>query len=286
MARVEFFARTEVGCTRERNEDTFISAKIAERRRGLSADIRVQELDAASALVAVCDGMGGAAAGDVAAAIAAEQLYETVLRYAPTMKNAQAIDGALLTGVQNANRAIAEHARQHPEKAGMGSTMTAVYVGGPRVHIVHLGDSRAYLRRGRSLQQLTTDHSVVGQMIATGQLTPEQARSYEHRNVLLQALGVQPSCTPEVVQLEVRSGDVMLLCTDGLDGHLTDPQILDIMLRHEDPVRCARALTEAACRAGGHDNTTVAVLRFVGEGLQMPVPGADLGLARQAYQVN
>ena len=284
MARVELFARTDVGCTRERNEDAFISAHLGLRERGLSERVRLQDLAAASALIGVCDGMGGAAAGDLAAQMASEQLLGTMQNAAP-YNGQQALDGALLTAVQNANRAIAEHARQHPDKAGMGSTMTALYVGGGAVTIGHLGDSRAYLRRGRVLQQLTTDHSVVGQMLATGQLTPEQARSYEHRNVLLQALGVQPTCTPEIVHVQVRSGDTILLCTDGLDGHLTDPQILDVMLRQEDPVRCCRALTEAACRAGGHDNVTVAVLRFVGEGLALPRPGEAIGVDRQTYQV-
>jgi protein phosphatase len=83
----------------------------------------------------------------------------------------------------------------------------------------------------------------------------------------------------------LRAGDVLLLCTDGLDGHLTDPQILDIMLRQEDPVRCCRALTEAVCRAGGHDNTTVAVGRFVGDGLPIPAPGERIEVQRQSYQV-
>ncbi len=284
MARVELFARTEVGCTRERNEDFFVAARLGAGVDGLAEEVRIQELDRASALVAVCDGMGGAAAGDVASQMAGQQLLATMKAYGP-YADQQALDGAMLTAMQNANRSIAEHARQHPEKAGMGSTMTAAYIGNGGVTLAHLGDSRAYLRRGRVLQQLTTDHSVVGQMIATGQLTPEQARSYEHRNVLLQALGVQPTCTPEIVHVTVRSGDTILLCTDGLDGHLTDPQILDVMLRQEDPVRCSRALTEAACRAGGHDNVTVAVIRFVGEGLPLPRPGESIETQRQTYQV-
>jgi protein phosphatase len=284
MSRFEFFVRTEVGCSRERNEDAFVAGRLATGQRGLAPQIRIQELSDCTAYIAVCDGMGGAAAGDVAASLAAAQ-FAQVMEQGYPFADIQALHGSLLTSMQAANRSIADHARRHPEKQGMGSTMTAAYVTGTEAHIVHLGDSRAYLRRGRVLQQISTDHSVVGQMIATGQLTPEQARSYEHRNVLLQALGVQATCTPEVSVVSLRAGDVLLLCTDGLDGHLTDPQILDIMLRQEDPVRCTRALTEAVCRVGGHDNTTVAIGRFVGDGLPMPTPGERIDVQRQSYQV-
>jgi protein phosphatase len=152
----------------------------------------------------------------------------------------------------------------------MGTTLTAALIFGPDVHIVHIGDSRAYLRRGGRLQQLTTDHSVVGQMIASGQLTPAQARDFEHRNVLLQALGVQVAVSPELVIFSARAGDVLVLCSDGLTGPLEDATVLDILLRHDDPMRAARALTEAACAAGGPDNVTVALVRFVGADLPAP----------------
>lgn len=266
MARVELFARTEVGCVRERNEDAFVVANLATGEEGLGSGARVQELDASGALIGVCDGMGGAAAGDVASAMAARKLQSTIAPRSPFHDSAT-VQQVLLSALGAANREIASYAAQNPGKQGMGTTATVALLFGPDVHIAHIGDSRAYLRRGQQLLQLTTDHSVVGQMIASGQLTPAQARDYEHRNVLLQALGVQPAISPEIVIATVREGDVLLLCSDGLTGPLEDAQVLELMLKHEDPMRCARALTESACAAGGPDNVTVALVRFLGPGL-------------------
>jgi protein phosphatase len=269
VARVELFARTEIGCVRERNEDSFVVANVTTGERGLRPGTTMQEMGVGASLIGVCDGMGGAAAGDLASKIGAETLYETMMECSP-LADPAAVQEALLSAIAAANRAILDYARTHPGKRGMGTTMTATLVFGHELYIIHIGDSRAYLRRGRALIQLTTDHSIVGQMIASGQLTPEQGRSYEHRNVLLQALGVQPVIQPELVNVPLRAGDVLLLCSDGLTGPLEDSRILELMLKYQDPVRCCRALTEAACAAGGPDNVTVAVSRFVGEGLQIP----------------
>ncbi|KIG12537.1 Protein serine/threonine phosphatase PrpC, regulation of stationary phase [Enhygromyxa salina] len=269
MARVELFARTEIGCVRERNEDAFVVANIATGERGLRPGTTVQELGIGVTLVGVCDGMGGAAAGDLASKIGAETLYDTMMAATPLGDHPSARE-AMLNAVAAANRAILDYARAHPGKRGMGTTLTAALIYGHELYLCHVGDSRGYLRRGRALTQLTTDHSVVGQMIASGQLTAEQGRSYEHRNVLLQALGVQPVIQPELVHVSLRAGDVLLMCSDGLTGPLEDSRVLELMLKYQDPVRCCRSLTEAACAAGGPDNVTVAVARFVGEGLPIP----------------
>jgi protein phosphatase len=164
----------------------------------------------------------------------------------------------------------------------MGTTMTAAMVLGAQVVIVQVGDSRAYLRRGRVLQQLTMDQNVVGQMVAAGKLRPEDARNYKQRNVLLEAIGVQERVGPDLVRVTVRAGDVLMLCSDGLTGPVPDRQVLELMLRHEDPVGCCRALTEAACAAGGPDNVTVAVGRFLGEGLPAPYDHEPIEFSRRA----
>jgi serine/threonine protein phosphatase PrpC len=269
MARVEVFARTEVGCARERNEDTFLVLDVATGTAGLRPEIRVRELTPPGTVIAVCDGMGGAAAGDTAARMAADSLRDAVMRAAPFYQVEQA-EQALLNSVTSANAAIAEFTKVHPDKRGMGTTMTAAIALGSQLVIVQVGDSRAYLRRGRVLQQLTMDQNVVGQLVAAGKLRPEDARNYKQRNVLLEAIGVQERVGPDLVRCTVRAGDVLLLCTDGLTGPLADKQLLELMLRHEDPVRCCRALTEAACAAGGPDNVTVAVARFIGGDLKLP----------------
>jgi PPM family protein phosphatase len=280
VARVELFARTEIGCVRERNEDSFVVANVTTGERGLRPGTTVQELGVGAVLIGVCDGMGGAAAGDLASKIGAETLYDTIMSHTP-LTDSTGVQEALLSAIASANRAIMQYARNNPGKRGMGTTLTAALVHNHDLYLLHVGDSRAYLRRGRSLTQLTTDHSVVGQMVASGQLTAEQARSYEHRNVLLQALGVQAMIQPELVHVPLRAGDVLLLCSDGLTGPLEDGRILELMLQYQDPVRCCRALTEAACAAGGPDNITVAIARFVGEGLEIP-QGREPVTARRA----
>lgn len=268
MARIEIFARTEVGCTRERNEDAFAVLDLGSGESGIRPGQRVRELQPPGTLVAVCDGMGGAAAGDVASRMAIDAL-QRVARGRMILQPADA-EQVLLAGVTEANRSIGEFTRRHPDKRGMGTTLTAAVVMGVEVVIVQVGDSRAYLRRGRMLQQLTMDQNVVGQMVAAGKLRPEDARNFKQRNVLLEAVGVQERVGPDVVRVSVRAGDVLMLCSDGLTGPLTDRQVLDHMLRHEDPVRACRALTEAACAAGGPDNVSVAMVRFVGSDLPLP----------------
>lgn len=268
MPRLEVFARTEVGCARERNEDAFLVYDIATDDSGITVDQRIRELRPPGIVIAVCDGMGGAAAGDVAAMMASDGLRRAAS--GSGIQQAGDAERMLLTAVTDSNQAIADYTKLHPDKRGMGTTMTAAVALGQALVIVQVGDSRAYLRRGRTLQQLTMDQNVVGQMVAAGKLRPEDARNYKQRNVLLEAIGVQERVGPDIVHAEVRAGDVLLLCSDGLTGPLTDRQILDVMLKHEDPVRCCRALTESACAHGGPDNVTVAVARFVGSDLPLP----------------
>jgi len=284
LAQVEVFARTEIGCVRKRNEDHFVVANLASRELGLQPSARVQPLTLAGTLIAVCDGMGGAAAGDVASNIAAETVARMLQTRSPFADMAAA-EQAMQAAVTAVNNAIRGAAADDPMRHGMGTTMTAALALGAELLIGHVGDSRAYLRRGRALTQLTTDHSIVGQLIAAGRLLPEQARNYEHRNVLLQALGVQPRVGPEIVQAQLRAGDVLLLCSDGLTGPIADDMILELMLRYQDPVRCCRALTEAACAAGGPDNVTVAIARFTGDGLELPQGREEVAVVRVQHSI-
>ena len=284
MAQVEVFARTEVGCVRKRNEDHFVVANLASGELGLRPSARVQPLTLAGTLIAVCDGMGGAAAGDVASNIAARTLADLLQAHSP-FADVAAAEQAMQAAITAVNNAIRGAAASDPMRHGMGTTMTAALALGAQLLIGHVGDSRAYLRRGRALMQLTTDHSIVGQLIAAGRLQPEQARNYEHRNVLLQALGVQPRVGPEIVHAQLRAGDVLLVCSDGLTGPIADDMILELMLRYQDPVRCCRALTEAACAAGGPDSVTVAIARFTGDGLQLPQGREEIAVVRVQHTV-
>lgn len=265
MLRFEVFARTEVGCARERNEDSFLVLHLGTGESGLRPEARIAPLEAPGTVIGVCDGMGGAAAGDVASRLALHSLDQVMRSHAPigAMDSAET---ALLQAVSVANRTILDHAKVHPEKRGMGTTMTAAVLFSDEVAIVQVGDSRAYLKRGGTLQQLTMDQNVVGQMIASGRIAPHEARNVKQRNMLLEAIGVQERVGPDLVRVKVQHGDMLMLCSDGLTGPLDDPRILELMMTHEDPVRVCRSLTEAACAAGGPDNVTVVLARFVDDG--------------------
>ena len=263
MMYFEVFARTEVGCARERNEDSFLVLDLGTGASGLMPAVRNRSLAPPGTVVAVCDGMGGAAAGDLASKMALETLDQVMKARAP-LHDVPTAEHALLEAVATSNRVINEFARANADKRGMGTTMTAAALFGPDVVVVQVGDSRAYLRRGRQFKQLTMDQNVVGQMIASGRISPEQARTVRQRNMLLEAIGVQEKVGPDLVRVRLQPGDTMLLCTDGLTGPLDDGHILQLLDTYDDPVRACRALTEAACAAGGPDNVTVAILRFVG----------------------
>jgi protein phosphatase len=284
VAQIEIFARTEVGCVRARNEDRFLVINLATGDRSLQPRSRVHALGPQGTLLAVCDGMGGAAGGDVASALAASALADEIRPHAP-FASMDAAEIALLDGVRRANQRILDEGARDATLRGMGTTVTAALLFGAELAIVHVGDSRAYLRRGRNLHQLTTDHSVVGQMVAAGRITSEEARKLENRNVLLQALGVMQKVGPELVRTTLRAGDVLLLCSDGLTTPLPDGDILELLLRHEDPMRCCRVLTEAACAAGGPDNITVVIARFTGDGLEIPQGREPVELSRRQVTV-
>ncbi len=278
--RLEIFARTEVGCSREKNEDSFMVLDLSSGTHGIWPNARSRPLQSPGTVMAVCDGMGGAAAGDLAAKMALAGLEE-VLRSRGPLDGVQQAEAALLEGVALANRRIGEFARANPDKRGMGTTMTAAACFGPDLVIVQVGDSRAYLRRGTQLHQLTMDQNVVGQMIASGRIRPEEARNVKQRNMLLEAIGVQEKVGPDLVRVRVQPGDVLLLCSDGLTGPLPDAQILALMLEHQDLVRCCRALTEAACAAGGPDNVTVVLSRFVDDASRPGDPNAPVQFERR-----
>lgn len=284
VPEVELFARTEVGCVRTRNEDVFVVANFGNGEYGLGPGSRLQSLSRHGTLVAICDGMGGAASGHIAAAIAAEQLALQLATESPFSDDDQ-LRAAMVDAVGRSNRAIARSARSHPERAGMGSTLTGCVLTHDRLHLMHVGDSRAYLRRGRTLTQLTNDDSLVSHLIAQGRLSEEDAKTFRFRNVLLQALGAQERLSLQLVETQPCSDDVLLICSDGLTGVLTDHQILEALLEHDDPVRVCRHLTELACRAGAPDNVTVAVVRFLGPDLPQARPGEDVVVVRSEYDV-
>lgn len=193
-------------------------------------------------LAAVADGMGGHVAGEVASRLAIE--------------TAVAAEGDALARVQAANDAVFAAALDRPRLAGMGTTMTLAVFSAARVEIGHIGDSRAYLYRQEQLHQLTRDHSLVAEMVASGELQPEEVAVHPFRSVITRALGLESRVTVDRVNRDLLPGDRLLLCSDGLNTMLDHDQIAALLAEPDGPA-AATALVDAANRAGGLDNVTV-----------------------------
>ena len=232
-------AASDVGAVREQNEDALL---------------------AEPPMFVVADGMGGHAAGEVAARVAIEQL-------AALKEHGPPDTDAVRAGVAAANAAILDWSREHPETAGMGTTVTGVCLGtdggAPAWIVFNVGDSRVYRFADGELAQVTTDHSEVQELVAGGALAPEQARSYQRRNVVTRSLGSEPA-EPDVWVLKVVPGERFLVCSDGLTGEVDDDEIADLLRRDGDPQQAADDLVAAAVAAGGHDNVTVIVVDAAG----------------------
>jgi len=250
--RIESGGCSDVGRIRTNNEDSF-------------------RIVAPLNLFVLSDGMGGEAHGEVASALAVDTVAEHCLEAenspsAPVSAGTQtglALKTRLLaSAVRLANRTIHESAERHPEQRGMGATLTAAWVEGPRLSLAHVGDSRAYLLRAGGLTQLTSDHSFVAEQVRRGILTPQQAETSEMQSVLLRALGAQPDVDVDADEHAVLERDVLLLCSDGLTRMVTEPEIASTLVLERDPQKAAEQLVELANEHGGEDNVTVVVIRL------------------------
>jgi PPM family protein phosphatase len=244
-------AKTDVGLLRQRNEDSFV---------------------AEYPLFAVADGLGGHVGGEVASQVALERLAEATTADGPE----DAISERLREAIHQANRAVGERASKEPRLTGMGTTLTAVVVGRDRLHLGHVGDSRAYLLRNGELRALTEDHTLVQRMVREGRLTPEQAGVHPQRSVLTRALGIEDDLEVDQTTVEVTAGDRLLLCSDGLTAMVNDEDIQKILVGQEDPQAASNALVDAANAAGGQDNITTIVLDVVDAVQPPPTQPADV----------
>jgi protein phosphatase len=237
--RLSTFAGSDVGRTRSGNEDSYFCGRT---------------------VFAVADGLGGHQGGEVASAAAVEPL--AALDGRELADPAEAAE-ALAEAVRQANAAILDRAAGDPGLWGMGTTVTAAAVAGDHhLQLVHVGDSRAYLFRDGSLEQLTTDHTVVGELVRRGRLTPEQAAVHPERSILTRAVGLDPRVpvdTPD--PLELAPGDQVLLCSDGLTEVVPDVKLAQLLAADPDGDATCRSLIDAANSAGGPDNITVVLVR-------------------------
>jgi len=244
--RVDIAARTDIGSVRKNNED--------------SLGIFDEDGDAGAALLVVADGMGGAAAGEVASQTAVHTLAE---QYRTRIGAGESIDGALENSILDANRAVFEMAAGDASLRGMGTTCTAVVLEGATVHLAHIGDSRAYRITESGSERLTVDHTLATELglnivsPSPGILVPPEAH-----NILTRCLGVESEVRVDVATpTELGDGDALLLCSDGLTGMITEEALTEAV-RHTDPDASSRRLIELAKEGGGLDNITVIVARF------------------------
>ena len=267
--RVQLFARTDVGQVREHNEDNFLVAALTRRSRGLLEANRATVIGHQGAVFAVCDGMGGAAAGEIASQLAVDIIYERLvdgLGDRPVKRDDLA--RRLVRAVEAAGLRIFHEAKADRSRRGMGTTVTAAALVDEVLFFAQVGDSRGYILRGDALVQLTRDQSLVNQLIEAGQLTEEEAETFEHNNIILQALGTSDTVQVDLTFAEVRRGDILLLCSDGLSGMVRFEDIRETLRSGAEPLDICKALTERANQAGGHDNITVIIVQFDGPSLK------------------
>lgn len=266
--QVDLFGRTDVGLIREHNEDDFIVADLSRGLRSLAPEHRQVSLGPRGYLLGVCDGMGGAAAGEVASQLAVDTIFEQMSAdEAP--RDHDELARRLVRAVEVAGARIFNEAKLNRARRGMGTTSTVAALVDDHLFLAQVGDSRAYVLRGDRLVQVTRDQSLVNQLIEAGQLTEEEAETFEHNNIILQALGTADVVDVDLTYVTLRRGDRLMLCSDGLSGMVRFEAIREV-LKNTSPIEACEALTHMANQAGGHDNITVVVAHFDGPGLPLP----------------
>jgi PPM family protein phosphatase len=244
MLRVaEHFERTDTGRQRRGNEDAFF---------------------ARSPLFAVADGMGGAQAGEVASHMAVEVLEQGL------PDGVGSIEERLRARVREANARILELAESDDQLAGMGTTLTAAYVGEDDLTVAHVGDSRLYRLRDGELERLTDDHSLVEELVRQGKLTPEEADEHPQRSIITRALGAEPGVEADSRTWPARADDVYLICSDGLTSMVPEAQVAQVIQGAPSLAAAGRTLIDAANEAGGRDNITVVLFRLEEVGAAAP----------------
>jgi serine/threonine protein phosphatase PrpC len=283
--RVEVVGKSDLGRARDHNEDKFLVADLTKKSTTLLSDVRQHAVGARGTLLVVADGMGGAAAGELASEMAADTIYQHLVRTWNAEDDAtpQRFAYRLKEAVEVANASIHAHAKAHPELRGMGTTTTAAGVLNDHLYLTQVGDSRAYLIRGGEAHQLTKDQSLMQRLVEAGELTEEEAAHSERRNIILQALGPDPKVKVDLTHQEVRRGDILVLCSDGLSGQVKREEIARIVSSAPNLGAACDQLIALANERGGPDNITVVVARFDGDGLRSSGGGPQEDVGHQVY---
>jgi serine/threonine protein phosphatase PrpC len=275
---VRVYGISDVGRAREHNEDAFAVADLATGNLVDFPTERTERPGGRGALFMVADGMGGAASGELASSMAVDVIVQE-LRHRWTAANGDptAFAAALHASTAVANDRIHRYATDHPENRGMGTTATVAGVLGDELFIAQVGDSRAYLIRKGEARQITKDQSLMQRLIEAGEMTEAEAEVSERRNIILQALGPEPTIKIDVTRQQLRRGDILVLCSDGLSGQVRDSEIAEVARQSPDVESLAQQLIDRANDTGGPDNITVVVAQFDGEGLAEPTPLDTVG---------
>ncbi len=276
---VHVFGRTDVGRTREHNEDSFVVADLNTMNATLQPEVRTHHPGKMGSLFMVADGMGGAAAGEIASAMATEVVLQELdarWRHAAA-HDSETFARAIKAATETANARIHRYATEHPENRGMGTTATIAGLLADTLYLAQVGDSRAYLVRNGVAQQITKDQSLMQKLVEAGELTAEEAEVSERRNIILQALGPEPVVKVDLTHQQVRRGDVLVICSDGLSGQIRTADITRVVEEEPDLVNVCKQLIDLANEAGGPDNITVIAVRFDGAGLSAASAGEGVG---------
>lgn len=282
--RISVFGKTDLGRTRDHNEDTFLVADLTRKTASLQPEVRDHELGERGSLLMVADGMGGAAAGEVASAMATDTIFKHLVDTwcDDDESTPQQFAFRIREAVEHANTNIHQYAREHPDLRGMGTTTTAVGILDDHLYLSQVGDSRAYLVRKGEAIQLTKDQSLMQRLVDAGELTEEEAEKSERRNIILQALGPEAKVKVDLTHQELRQGDTIVLCSDGLTGQVKREEIAErVSAPGRSLVDICTELIDMANERGGPDNITVLIARVGGDGLKDP--GTDDSVGHQIY---
>ena len=252
LLRIEVAGQTDVGRKRAHNEDNF--AIMAEY-----------------GLYVVADGMGGHASGEIASKMAVDTLHEFFTATADDPERTWPYkmdrskgyeENRLVTGIKLCNLRIYEQAQRNAKQRGMGTTLAALFAVEDGIYVAHVGDSRSYRIRDGKIEQLTEDHSLLNDYKKMKKLSAEEIENFPHKNVIVRALGMKESVVVDVSRIEPKEGDIFLLCSDGLSGMVTDPQIQEVLTRTSELEKAASQLIDLANAAGGNDNVTCVLARY------------------------
>jgi serine/threonine protein phosphatase PrpC len=242
---MEFYAGTDIGKYREKNEDSLYAEK---------------------SLFIVADGMGGHRAGEVASRVAVESFTESFYRILKNKKayhlTPESINMLLIESIKNANRSVFSQSKEKPEFYRMGTTLTACYIQKYMAYIVHIGDSRLYIKRSGILKPLTSDHTIVGELYRRGELSYEDTFNHPQKNYLTNVLGIAESINPDFLSYKIHPEDILILCSDGLNSMLKDREIAEIIDKSKSPRDITKNLIKGALLKGGLDNITVIAIKI------------------------